>query len=288
MKPIAIAGGTGRLGALLVERLRAVGAAVRVLSRDPTRAAHLGDVEVITGDVRRRESLDAFVAGSAVVVSAVHGFVGTGGVSPASVDRDGNANLIDAAARAGADVVLVSVAGAAPDHPMELMRMKYAAEQRLAASGAPYTIIRASAFIETWIDVMVQTATAKRGPLVFGRGHNPINFVSIIDVAALVARATLDPTMRGETFEIGGPDDLTMAELAGRVAATRGLGTPKHIPPIGLRVAALTAGLVRPQFGRQVRAALAMDRMDGRVHDATARSRFTDLPCTRVEDVLTG
>ena len=115
---IAIAGGSGRLGTLLVERLRAKGETIRALTRDRERAAHLQGVEFAIGDVRDRSTLDAFVAGAKVVVSAVHGFVGVGGVTPANVDRDGNFNLIDAAAKANAAVVLVSVDGSSPDHPM--------------------------------------------------------------------------------------------------------------------------------------------------------------------------
>lgn len=51
------------------------------------------------------------------VISAVHGFAG----SPAAVDRAGNEHLMDAAARAGAAFVLLSV-GASAQHPMELFR----------------------------------------------------------------------------------------------------------------------------------------------------------------------
>lgn len=52
------------------------------------------------------------------VISAVHGFAG----SPAAVDRAGNEHLMDAAARAGAAFVLLSVVGASAQHPMELFR----------------------------------------------------------------------------------------------------------------------------------------------------------------------
>ena len=93
--------------------------------------------------------LQRAVDGADVVVSAVHGFAGPGGVSPASVDRDGNRHLVDAAVRAGATVILMSVVGAAPDSPMELFRMKYAAEQHLRARGTPWTIVRSTAFLET-------------------------------------------------------------------------------------------------------------------------------------------
>ena len=155
---ILLAGGTGRLGTALATRLTAHGLAVRVLTRDPARAGHLAalGVEVATGDVRDRASLAPAVEGAGVVVSAVHGFTGPGGVSPATVDYQGNINLIDAARATGAQLVLMSVAGAAADSPMELFRMKHAAEEHLRASGARWTIVRATAFFELWIDMLNQ------------------------------------------------------------------------------------------------------------------------------------
>ena len=108
-------------------------------TRDPDRAAHFGDdgIEIVTGDVRDRASVERAMSGVTTVVSAVQGFAGPGRVTPASVDRDGNANLIEAAAGVGADVILMSVVGASPTSPMELFRAKYDAEERLRASGAP-------------------------------------------------------------------------------------------------------------------------------------------------------
>ena len=89
------------------------------------------------GDVRDAATLAAAIDGVTTVVSAVQGFAGPGRVTPASVDRDGNANLVDAASAVGADVVLMSVVGASPDSPMELFRAKYEAETNLRASGVP-------------------------------------------------------------------------------------------------------------------------------------------------------
>jgi uncharacterized protein YbjT (DUF2867 family) len=91
-------------------------------------------VEVVTGDVRDRASVAASVRGVTVVVSAVHGFAGPGRISPATVDRQGNINLIDAARDAGAEFVLVSVVGAAADSPMELSRMKNSAARHAPRS----------------------------------------------------------------------------------------------------------------------------------------------------------
>ncbi|MEO5654058.1 MAG: NAD(P)H-binding protein, partial [Marmoricola sp.] len=151
-----VAGGTGRLGSRVVDLLETRGAAVHALSRHAD------------GDLR--DVADHALAGVSVAVSCVTGFPRQ---APEAVDRDGNIALIDAAARAGADVVLVSVLGAAPDSPMQLFRMKYAAEEHLRRSGVGWTIIRPDAFEETWVEILEQTAGRRCRPVVFGRGDNP-------------------------------------------------------------------------------------------------------------------
>jgi uncharacterized protein YbjT (DUF2867 family) len=172
---ILVAGGTGRLGRLVVAGLVARGEPIRVLTRDAARSGLPSGplVEVVQGDVRARSTLPPAVAGVRVVVSAIHGFAGPGRVTPASVDRDGNANLVAAAKAAGADVVLMSVVGAAPDHAMELFRMKAAAESNLRTSGVQWTIVQASAFLELYLELLRRSAGRSGRPMVFGRGENP-------------------------------------------------------------------------------------------------------------------
>jgi uncharacterized protein YbjT (DUF2867 family) len=283
---ILLAGGTGRLGRRLVGLLRARGEAVRVLTRDPVRAEPLGPgVEVVLGDVRDRRTLDEAVDGVDTVVSAMHGFVGRGGGSPASVDRDGNASLTTAAGQAGADLVLLSVVHAAPDSPMELFRMKFAAEQHLRDTEIPATIVRAGAFIELWAEILEATAARSGRPVVFGRGGNPVNVVCVRDVAAVVDRVIADPASRGTTVQVGGPN-VTMNELAAAVqAAAHRLDEPRHVPRLALRAAASTIGVLRPTIGRQVRAALAMDTVE-LTFDAASHRPYTDLPETSVATCL--
>ena len=199
-------------------------------------------------DVGDRPGIQATLKGADTVLSAVQGFAGPGRISPQSVDRDGNANLMDAAAQLGVDVILMSVVGASAQHLMELFRAKHAAEQHLRASGTRWTIVRATAFIELWDEIMAK-------PIVFGRGENPINFVAVDDVAAAVEQAILDPSLRGQIMEVGGPQNLTFNQLAALQQRARGTaGKVRHIPPAVLRAAA--------PFSRQARAALAMDTID--------------------------
>lgn len=287
---VLVAGGSGRLGGQVVPALAARGIHVRVMTRDRLRAGHLSgeQVEVVLGDVGDPASICRAVSGCEVVVSAIHGFAGTGGDSPAVVDRDGNITLIGAARAAGADLVLISGVGAAPDSPMELFRMKHAAECALTASTVPFTIVRATAFLELWIDLLTRTAGRSKRPLVFGRGQNPINFVSVRDVAALVDRVVTDPATRGETLQIGGPANLTLNQLAQLVIENLGgHRQPRHIPPAALRALAGTVGRLRPGLGRQAHASLVMDRDDMTFDADTARHQFRDLPYTSAVDLLT-
>ncbi len=192
-----------------------------------------------------------------------------------------------AAARAGAVFILVSVVGASPGHPVGLFRAKHAAEQALCASGIPWTIVRATAFMETWGSIMTRMLRASGKILVFGLGDNPINFVSATDVAALIARAVADPGLRGQALEIGGPDNLTFNQLAAiLLETTASRGTVRHIPRPALHaMACLTMG-TRPALARQARAALAMDTLDMTFNPAPARQAFPDLPETGIRSAL--
>ncbi len=241
---ILVAGGSGRLGSLVVAQLEAAGERVRVLSH-----ASDGDLRDITNDS---------FEGVSVVISAVTGFPAQ---PPADVDRDGNVALIDAAERMGADVVLVSVLGASADSPMELFRMKYAAEEHLQRSRCSWTIVRPDAFEETWVEILEQTAGRRHRPMVFGRGDNPFAWVSVQKVAAEVVRAATDPSMRGCILDVRGQQQRTLDQLARRVMAEHGWeGAPRHVPRAILHLMSLAPG----KQGRMAHASLAMDEVPGR------------------------
>jgi NADH dehydrogenase len=275
---ITIVGGTGRLGRRVSARLLDAGETVRVVARTAP-AEPVPGAQFRAADVRVPSTLRAALEGSDVVIAAAHGMDPTKSGSPASVDRDGNVALIDAARDAGAKVVLVSVVGASPDHPMELHRMKWAAEQRLRAGSGRWTIVRASAYVEMWRDMLGQTARGGKGPLVFGSGTNPVNFVAVDDVAAAVVRAATDTELDGHVVEVGGPEDLTLDELAREVSSD---GRVRHVPRAALHLMAQLARPFRPSLARAARAALAMDRAELRFDAGASRAAYPWLACTPV------
>jgi NADH dehydrogenase len=238
-------------------------------------------VEVAQADIRDRAATTRACADADVVVSAVQGVAGPGRVSPQSVDREGNKHLVAAAQAAGADLVLMSVIGAAADHPMLLFRMKAAAESSVQSSGLGWTIVRSSAFIELHAEVLRETTARMRRPLVMGRGDNPVNFVAVDDVAAVVVAAILDPSLRGEVVEVAGPDNLTFDQLASLVVPG---APPRHVPRGLLRAAALLPG----KAGRLAGLGLAMDTVplavaadEVRRPDRLAVTRASSLDLTR-------
>ncbi len=258
---IVIAGGSGLLGRNVAALLSGAGEPIRVLVRDAARAqAVLGhEIEVCTADVRRPDEVGPLLADASVVVSAVHGFLGGRGAGPAEVDRDGNRHLVEAAHANGADVVLMSVLPASLDSPVDLFRAKARAEQQLRASGASWTIVRSAPFLETWLDVLTQTAGRTGRPSIFGTGQQPIGFVPVADVAALVALAATDRSLRGRTLEISGAP-MTMNELAAALQEARGwTGRPRHIPRAMLRLLGSVTRPVSPAFARKSRTALYLD-----------------------------
>src|SRR5215204_175984 len=286
---ILIAGGTGTLGTQVVRLLTARGLEVRILTRDPARAEHLrgGLVEIVSGDVQDARAVESALAGAKTVISAIQGFGGAAPAGPQAVDRQGNSNLIKAAKAGAAEhFILVSIQGAAPEHPMELFRTKYLAEQELKASGLTWTIIRPTAYMETWATLIGQPLLKSGKTRIFGRGNNPINFVSAHDVARFVELAVVDPAMRGELVEVGGPENLSMNQFAQTFeTVTEKAGKVSHVPLPMMRLMSVLMRPVNPTLARQIQAGVVMDTHDFSFDSSETSRRYRSVPLTSLADV---
>ena len=285
-KLVLVAGGTGRLGTRVVELLTRRRMQVRVLTRDRARAAHLPDVvEIVEGDVRDPGSLRAAIAGSRTVVSSIQGLDDRRS-SPEATDREGNRNLIQTAHEAGVDhFVFVSALGAGLDHPMAIQRAKYDAEQILKQSGLSWTIIRPPAFMEFWATLVGKPLLETGRTRVFGRGNNPVNFVSIGDVAKAVEMAVVDPDLRGVELDVGGPENLTVnqvVEIFERVSGKR--GRVSHVPLPALRLMSVLMRPINPAMARLTQVSILMDTID-MTWDPSG-NRYPWLPQTPLSEVL--
>jgi NADH dehydrogenase len=288
---ILVVGGTGTLGRVLVPLLVADGHAVRLLARHPAppELAALPGVDLARADVRDQGTIAAALRDVDTIVSAMTGFGGADALGTGAVDRAANRSLIDAAAHRGVSrFVLLSVHQAGPNHPMRLFRDKWAAEEALRASGLTWTIVRPTAYLETWLrligDPIVRSGTAQ----IFGRGENPINFVSARDVARVVALALADDSLGDTAIEVPGPHDLTLRQLVETVEAVTGQrARRRHIPRAVLRFGSAATAIAKPVLSAQMAAALVMDTHDMHVDGPTLRARFPTIPMTTAGDVAT-
>lgn len=193
MTSFLVTGGTSGPGRPLVQRLRELGHDVRVLSRRPGTGHVVGDIDKGVG-------LDAAVDGAEVVVHLA---------SNRSKDIAGTERLLLAAKAAGVGhLVFLSIVGV-DRIPYAYYRDKVANEQAIAASGLPFTILRATQFHSFPGEILAMLG-----------GHLfldlPIQSIGVLDVAARLAElATVAPA--GRVADIGGPEILQTRDILGRL-----------------------------------------------------------------------
>lgn len=214
--------------------------------------------------------------------------VGSGNVDPRSVEWRGNHNLIQAARAARAEhFILVSVHGAGQNAPIELSRMKHRAERELQASGLAWTILRPTVFMETWAGLVGEPLLRSGKTRLFGRGENPVNFVSVEDAARFVELAVVDPALRGTIVEVGGPENLTLKQFVQTIEKVSGKPRAKsHVPLAMMRIMAVALRPVNGALARQIEAGVATDTTDMTLDPSELRRCFPSLPQTVLADVI--
>lgn len=284
---ILIVGGSGHLGRATALRLLAQGKAVRVMTRNPSAAADLSQhgAEVMSGDLRNPAQLQSACRGAEQVLAAAHALNGKGDNNPSRVDDLGNRHLIDAARTYGIKhFIFISILGASPEHPLEFFRIKYRIEDYLRASGLNFTILRPSAYMDLWGELIGEPILKQGRATIFGSGDNPINFISVDDVAETVCTALEDHRALNTSIDIGGPQNLTMNQVAQIFEKLSGHKAQKrHIPLVAMRAMSLFMRPINPTLSRLIQNGIYMDRADLRF-DAAETNREFPLPLTCFED----
>jgi uncharacterized protein YbjT (DUF2867 family) len=233
---ILIAGGTGLLGGAIGARLLDQGRPLRLLVRDPARAAALqrAGAQLAAGDLRDPASLAAACDGVTHVITTANAFMGRGGNTVDAVDRQGNRNLIDAARLAGVrQFVFTSALLPEMFKGEPFFAAKFETEDYLRASGLTWTILQPTAFMDIWAQIIGEPVLKRGATMVFGPGTYPLNFVAIDNVADVAVLTIDNPAAFDRIVEIGGPENLTPNEvvgiferLAGRPARRRHMPVP--------------------------------------------------------------
>lgn len=215
---VLVTGGTGTLGREVVRAVDAAGHRAVTMSRKPAPDAGAAP-RWATADIVTGQGLAAAVADMDVIVHAASDPRG----DPAA-DEDGTRRLA-AAARAARvhHLVFVSIVGI-DRIPLPYYARKLAAERALAASGQPYSILRATQF-HSFIDFLFGKAAAYM-PLVMPlpAGYH-VQSVGLEDVAARLLRA-IDDGPSGLLPDFGGPERMTARQAARMWQEARGVRKP--------------------------------------------------------------
>ncbi|WP_406632143.1 SDR family oxidoreductase [Amycolatopsis sp. WGS_07] len=218
---ILVTGGTGQLGRVVVERLRAAEAPVRALSRK--RCASDG-VEWTSGDLRTGRGIDVAVAGVGTVIHCATDY---------RHEVETVRTLVEAARWSGQTPHLVYVSIVGVDRiPLGYYRAKLAAEKLIAGSGLPHTILRATQFHALVRSLLAAAARLPVVPVPKFR-FQPVD---VRDVAArLVELAGGEP--QGRVADFGGPEVRTTADLARALLAASGKDKRLVSVPVPGRIA---------------------------------------------------
>lgn len=226
-KLVTVAGGSGFLGDHVAQALLARGCRVRVASRNPGKAwrlkplAQLGQLQFARCDATRAASAAAAVAGADAVVNLIGTF--SGNLHRTICDSAGN--LAKAAAAQGCSAfVHVSAIGADADSPASYARAKAGSEREVLGAFPGATILRPSALFgedDNFVQMFARLIAALPVLPVFGP-HAELQPLHVDDAAQAVAAALADPARHGgKTYEIAGPEAITMRALHERIAAAQ-------------------------------------------------------------------
>jgi len=238
---ILVLGGTGFVGHALCEKLAETDADGRIVVAT-RRLLHastllpLPTIEVVEGDVHDDVVLARLVSGADAVVNLVailHG-------SAADFERvhvELPRRLARACAAAGVRrVVHVSALGAAADAPSNYLRSKAAGEAALAQAGLDLTLLRPSVIFgagDRLLNLFAQLqAFAPVVPLAAGDAR--FQPVWVGDVAEAIVRCLDRRDSIGRTFELAGPEVLTLSQLVRLAGRWAGHERPQLALPAAL------------------------------------------------------
>jgi len=238
---ILVTGATGNTGAAVLRALAEQNAAVRAFVHDPDKFSAPAGVEVAAGDFRDAASIEAALAG------VDHAYL----VGPSVQDQvELETAFVEAARRAGlAHLVRLSIVGAdhADARAARFMAAHAAVEEVVRASGVPWTMLRANAFMQN----SLRQAQAIADQSAFYSSSSPaarVSFVDARDIGCVAAKVLTQPGHQGQAYQLTGPEALNDDDIAARLSDVLGR-TITHVQVPWEAVRESLAGMGLPEWG---------------------------------------
>jgi NADH dehydrogenase len=225
---VTVFGGSGFVGRHVVRALAKRDYRIRVAVRRPELAGHLqplgrvGQIHAVQANLRYPASIEAAMRDSHAAINLV-GILAEGGAqSFEAVHATGPGAVAKAAAAAGARMVHVSAIGADENSPAHYARTKALGEKAVLAALPEATILRPSVVFgpeDAFTNRFAALARIAPALPLIGGGVTRMQPVYVGDVATAVADAVDGKTRPGATYELGGPEVLTMREIMAIILA---------------------------------------------------------------------
>ncbi len=221
---VAITGATGRLGRLVLDKLKAKLPAGQIVAlvRSPAKAVDLG-VAVREADYGRPDTLRTALAGVETLLLISSSEVGQRIAQ--------HRNVIEAAKAAGVQWVLYTSVLHADTSAVKLAEEHRATEADLKASGLAFTILRHSWYTENYTALIPGAVAA--GTFTGSAGDGKLSTATRADYAEAAVAAITGTGHKGATYELAGDVAYTLSELAAEVSRQTGTSVPYTRTPNG-------------------------------------------------------
>jgi uncharacterized protein YbjT (DUF2867 family) len=218
---------TGEVGGRVAARLAKLGLAQRLIVRDPSRAPSLPGAEVVVASaygnaVAMGQALSGVETMFLVSAQDRMGFIRRSaeeGVPTPAYDRiQQHTAVVAAAAAVGVrHIVYLSFMSAAADATFILGRDHFHTEEFIRSTGVPFTFLRQGLYMDK-APLHVSADGVIRGPAGEGRSA----WTARDDIADVVVATMTGSGHEGHTYDVTGPEALTLAETAERLSAVTG------------------------------------------------------------------
>jgi NADH dehydrogenase len=280
---VTVFGGSGFLGRHVVRALVKRDYRVRVAVRRPELAGHLqplgkvGQIHAVQANLRYPASVTAAMRDASIVVNLCGILTESGAQSFDAVQAQGAGTIADAAQAVGARMVHVSAIGADAGSESGYARAKAAGEAAVLAAVPSATILRPSVVFGPEDQFTNRFASlARMAPVMplFG-ADTRMQPVYVGDVATAVADAVDGKTRAGATYELGGPEVLTMREILDIILAT--IERKRMLVPVPFGIARLKATFLQfaPGAFKLTPDQVALLRVDNVVSDSAKAAGLT-------------
>lgn len=204
---IAVTGVTGYIGSRVAAHLTQAGATLRLIARQPDNVPSEVEGEAVYGSYADQGAMTEACVGAATL------FFVSGRENEDRLEQ--HRRVATAAAEAGTErIVYLSFLNAAPDATFVLARQHYRTEQFIRDTGMRFVFLRDSFYLD-FLPYFVGEDGLIRAPAGDGR----VSFIARDDIAESAAAVLLSDEHDGTTFDMTGPEALSLHEAADRLGA---------------------------------------------------------------------